>query len=311
MSIINILAPVFILVCFGVVLKKSNFMSDTFFEECAKFTYWVALPALLFYKISNAHFDLCATWKISTVMISSSIIIALIAWGLSSLFNLESSIKKTFIQTSFHCNTAFVGLPVIMYVFSDGGGNEILVDAASIALAPMIPLISILSIIVMCGGDGAEKKHKIFKLMKNIYKNPLVIACLAGLLVCAFNIKFPVAVNRGLGALVPVALPLALLSIGASLKFKSVKGDFSLALTAACFNVMILPLVGILICYLLKLTRGETLVALIFLACPTASSSYIYAKQLKGNASFASRVIVISTIISILPLLLILYFWHS
>ncbi len=311
MSIINILAPVFILVGLGVLLKHSRLLSDVFFEECAKFTYWIALPALLFYKISYARFDLNTTWKISFAMISSSIIIALAAWGLSGILKLESSIKKTFIQTSFHCNTAFVGLPVIIYVFSSGlFGSEMLVDAATVALAPMIPAISILSIIVMCGGDNNMKRNNVLELLKNIYKNPLVIACLAGLFIYAFNFKFPVAITRGLDALVPVALPLALLSIGASLKLKIAKGDFAVALTAACLNVVILPFAGLASCYILGLSRGETLVALIFLACPTASSSYIYAQQLKGNAVFASQVIVISTIISVLPLLSILYFWR-
>lgn len=309
MSIINILAPVFILVGLGVLLKSSKLLSETFFEECAKFTYWVALPALLFYKISYARFDLDTTWKISLAMISSSVIIALAAWGLSVLLGFEDNIKRTFIQTSFHCNTAFVGLPVIIYVFSSGVvGSEMLVDAATVALAPMIPAISILSIIVMCSGNNTMQKNKILELLKNIYKNPLVIACLAGLFVYAFNIKFPVAITRGLDALVPVALPLALLSIGASLRLKIAKGVFAAALTAACFNVIMLPLTGLGICRVLDLSRGETLVALIFLACPTASSSYIYAQQLKGNAVFAGQVIVISTIISILPLLFILYF---
>jgi hypothetical protein len=311
MSIINILAPVFMLVCLGVVLKNAGFMSEEFFKECAKFTYWIALPALLFYKISYAKFDLTATWKISAAMIGSSIIIALAAWALSYFFKLENSIRRTFIQTSFHCNTAFVGLPVIMYVFRGGIGNPEMVDIASVALAPLSPIISILSIIVLCGGSGEDEARRILKPLKNIFKNPLVIACFAGLAACILKIKFPPAIDRGLGALVPVALPLALLSIGASLKIKAaVKGDFSLALTAACFNVIILPLFGLGLCRLLDLTRGETLVVLIFLACPTASTSYVYAQQLRGDAVFAGRVIVISTILSILPLMVVLYFWQ-
>lgn len=310
MSVINILAPVFILVCLGVLLKSSGFMSEAFFEECAKFTYWIALPALLFYKISYAKFDFSATWKISAAMIISSIIIALIAWGIAYLLKLEKAIRKTFIQTSFHCNTAFVGLPVIMYVVSGGIGDSMLVDAASVALAPMIPVINIMSIIVMDNDGSTGLKTKLLGMLKNIFKNPLVLACAAGLTIYLLKLELPSALNRGLGALGPVALPLALLSIGASLKFKIARNDFSLALGAACFNVLALPLTGLLISRLLHLTQGEMMVALIFLACPTASSSYIYARMLKGNAEFAGRVIVISTVISALPLLIILFFWR-
>jgi predicted permease len=48
------------------------------------------------------------------------------------------------------------------------------------------------------------------------------------------------------------------------------------------------------------------LVGLIFLACPTASSAYIYARQLKGDPAFAGNVILISTLISAPALWLVL-----
>ena len=66
MFIINILMPVFILVFLGFILDKINLMDDAFFKSCARFTYWVALPVLLFSKISSAKFAFTASWKIST-----------------------------------------------------------------------------------------------------------------------------------------------------------------------------------------------------------------------------------------------------
>ena len=111
---------VFVLVILGYVVNKIDFMWADFFKNCAKFTYWVALPVLLFDKISCARFGFLESWKISATMIVSSFFIVLIAWILSSFIKLEHKLKKTFIQTSFHCNTAFVGLPVIIYTVSGG-----------------------------------------------------------------------------------------------------------------------------------------------------------------------------------------------
>ena len=308
MLIIGILAPVFVLVFLGYVLNTINFMDAGFFKNCARFTYWVALPVLLFSKISSAKFVFTASWKISTAMICSSILMVLVAWGVTSLLKLENRLKKTFIQTSFHSNTAFVGLPVIMYVASGGLATSEFIDAASMALAPMIPVINIMSTTIM--GDRKDNgRNTMYALFNNIYKNPLVIACAIGLVFNLLNIELPDAFSRSIKALGAAALPLALLSIGASLKFEFKKNNLSLVILSSCFNVIILPIAGILFCEILGLTTGETLVALIFLACPTASSSYIYAQHLKGDVPFASSVIVMSTLISTFSLLIVLYLW--
>ena len=59
-----------------------------------------------------------------------------------------------------------------MYVVSGGLGTSKLIDAASMALAPMIPIINIMSVSVMedRGGDG---RNRINLLFKNIYKKSL------------------------------------------------------------------------------------------------------------------------------------------
>lgn len=263
---------------------------------------------LLFDKISSAKFGFMESWKISAAMVASSFVIVLVAWIISSFMKLEKSLKKTFIQTSFHCNTAFVGLPVIMYTVSGGLGDSKLVDAASMALAPMIPIINITSILIM-GDRKSSNGNNVFELLKNIYKNPLVIACAVGLVFNILKIELPEALFRSMKAIGPVALPLALLSIGAALKLEISKKNLTVVIISSCLNVIALPLIGIVSCKVFGLTGSEVLVALIFLACPTASSSYIYAQHLKGDAFFASSVIVMSTFISILSLLTVLFFY--
>ena len=119
-----------------------------------------------------------------------------------------------------------------------------------------------------------------------------------GLAFNVLNIGLPDAFSKSINALGAIALPLALLSIGASLNLEFSKKNLLLVILSSCFNVIILPFTGILFCKIFNLTTGETLVVLLFLACPIASSSYIYAQHLKGDVSFAGSVIVISTLVS-------------
>lgn len=304
MYIINILAPVFIMVALGTVLTRTGFLEAAFFSGCTKLTYRIGLPSLLLYKIANAHFDISRSGKITLVMIAASIIVAAVSAAISSLLPVTSEKRKTFIHTSFHCNTAFVGLPVIIYAL---GSDSQLSNIASMAVAPMIPFINIMSTVILKGESLTRDRKTWSVMLKNIVTNPLVIACLIGIIISLSGFRIPQAVNRGLESLGKMALPLALLSIGAGLKVNHLREQFPVVLLASIFNVIVLPAAGYLFARYAGLGENEMLIALIFLACPTASSAFIYARELQGDPEFAGNVILTSTIISAVSLSLVLY----
>lgn len=307
MHVISALAPVFVLVLVGVLLLRLRFADDAFFHVTAKFAYWIGLPCLLFKNIAEARLSLTDAWRIFAVMSIASLAVALLGAGAARFLKLPFPRRKTFIHTSFHCNTAFVGLPVILYALGSHPQGQKLVEMASMAVAPMIPVFNIMSVIVMRDTGGAGRRDLMVAVSKKIATNPQVLSCLAGLAVSFAGLRLPVALSRSLGSLGGMALPLALLSIGAGLSMRNIRDGLGAALLAAAFNVAVLPLAGGLLCRMGGLSPEETLLTLIFLACPTASSAYIYARQLHGDPEFAGNVILLSTLLSAPALWLVLY----
>lgn len=307
MHVISALAPVFVLVLVGVLLLRLRFADDAFFHVTAKFAYWIGLPCLLFKNIAEARLSLTDAWRIFAVMSIASLAVALLGAGAARCLRLPLPRRKTFIHTSFHCNTAFVGLPVILYALGSHPQGQKLVEMASMAVAPMIPVFNIMSVIVMRDTGGAGRRDLMVAVSKKIATNPQVLSCLAGLAISFAGLRLPVALSRSLGSLGGMALPLALLSIGAGLSMRNIRDGLGAALLAAAFNVAVLPLAGGLLCRMGGLSPEETLLTLIFLACPTASSAYIYARQLHGDPEFAGNVILLSTLLSAPALWLVLY----
>ncbi|NQT60469.1 MAG: AEC family transporter [Bacteroidetes bacterium] len=129
-----------------------------------------------------------------------------------------------------------------------------------------------------------------------------MISCFVGLFLSFKKISIPISINRGLESLGKMALPLSLLSVGAGLSFRQIRNSLLLALTASFINAAVLPFAGYLIGRIWALSNHQILIALIFLACPTASSVYIYARELHGNHVFAGNVIVITIIMSVFSL---------
>ncbi|MEZ4770493.1 MAG: hypothetical protein R2844_18950 [Caldilineales bacterium] len=54
MIVVNILAPIFLLIGLGLLLRRQGFAPESFFRQLNRLIYWVALPALLFSKMASA-----------------------------------------------------------------------------------------------------------------------------------------------------------------------------------------------------------------------------------------------------------------
>jgi hypothetical protein len=85
-----------------------------------------------------------------------------------------------------------------------------------------------------------------------------------------------------------------------------VRGKLSWSLAAVVAKLFLLPLLGYAVAQMFGLSVQGTRIALILLACPTASVSYILVSQLGGDKPLASGAILISTLLAVLPLAVIL-----
>ena len=87
----------------------------------------------------------------------------------------------------------------------------------------------------------------------------------------------PVILERSLSILSGMSLPLALLVIGASLSPGLIRSYLKLALSAGFLKLFVLPALGIAIYKWWGLSNEEFLPALILLASPTATVTYVMA----------------------------------
>ena len=92
---------------------------------------------------------------------------------------------------------------------------------------------------------------------------------------------------------------MALLLIGATLSLEMLRRGFLLALSAACLmKLAVLPGIGYgLFCYL-GIAPGTYLPALILLASPTATLTYVMAEEMRGDPEFAVAAVSASTMLS-------------
>ena len=296
------LIPIFSLILIGYFFKKISFPSHDFWSQADKLTYYVLMPALLIFELSNAKIDL----KDSFGFIASTFLAIVLTIFILIISNrvktINSSSFTSVVQGGIRFNT-YLFLALTSSIFGKDG-----LVLSAILLAFTIPFLNILCISIFAVYMKDEKLN-FFYLIKSIITNPLIIACLIGGSINFFGISLPIALNNTLAILSKGALVLGLLSIGFALILKDIN-SFKYELFLSSFaKFIILPTFIFIFGNYFELKNEMISILILFAVLPTAPSAFILARQLGGNVSLMSSIITIQTLLSVIFIILFLKFF--
>lgn len=299
-EIIAIVLPVFLVIGLGYGIKWTFLINDEFIFALNRLAYYLALPSLLFYKIATADFS--ASFNIPLVL--GLALTVFLAFALSYTFAASRAyaekVRGTFSQCAFRGNLAYVGLAIVFNAYGESG-----LATAGVVLGFIVPTLNFFSIVALLIAHRESRLH-FTVFVRQVIFNPLIIASFLGIGWSFFGLPMPLVFDRALHIVTGMALPLALLSIGASFSLRKLRGELSIAFLASGFKLLIMPAIGALLLYLLGV-RGEDLAIGILLAgTPTATAAFILSQQMRGDAELAGTIIMLTTLLSILSYSLLL-----
>lgn len=300
-DLLTTLAPVFLIILLGASLYRLGLFPAEASRWSSRLTYVVALPALLFIDMAKAQIALVDSFDLVAVLLLASLVSVIAGYACGWVLGLPPGSTGALAHTGFRGNLAFIGLPVISY--SSSGSEATL---AVFALAAMIPFYNVGAVAMLLGDQNSVNRGHPRSALVRLSVNPLILACCAGFAVAWLGLQVPKALMRTLEPLAGMALPLALLSIGATLNFQLLQRAFAPSLLASLIKIGLTPAAGFSLGYLIGLSREEMFVALIMLACPTASASLILASEMESDTQLTANAIVLSTLLSTIPLALVI-----
>ncbi len=306
MQILNILAPVFLMIGLGAWLQRSRFVSPDFLKEANRVTYWLGLPALVFSQLASSVHELGGAQRVLGAMFAATGVLIVAGYLGAFLMRVPGRAIGTFVQASFRGNLAFVGLPII-YSFPDQplSSGVSLRTAAIVAVAPMMVFYNVAGVAVLLVSQHRFGWSMLKPLARQLLTNPPLLATVAGLTFAFAGWTLPPALDKTFTALGEMALPLGLLGVGGSVALVSAGVRWRLPLSCAAIKTVLAPLVGWLVGSAMGVSGFELKVLLILLASPTAIVSYTMALELKGDGELASGAIVASVLTSLVSLALI------
>ncbi|AQQ08277.1 auxin efflux carrier [Sedimentisphaera cyanobacteriorum] len=299
--ILNIISPIFIMIGLGAALKAWNFITDDLAEGLNKLVFWVGIPVFLFYKIAAAEksfADIINLYYVVMIGVAASVVTALVV---AFLLKLDKPSKGAFLQGAFRGNILFIGLPLAVFTFADQGSGKIaeIEELVLLSISLLTPSFNLIAIFLVVSTTAKIDIAFPAKVLKRMIKNPIIISVLCGLAYAQLFDSIPLPVERSCRIIGQMTLPLAILSIGANIVASRGASDFNIAFLASVIKVVIGPAAGFAAIYFLfDMQYEQQVIAMLFLACPTAVSSFVIAEQLGANKNLAAAIIVVSSILA-------------
>ncbi len=299
-AVVNVVLPVFALILLGFICRRTGRMGPTGASELNRFVVWLGLPALLFSVVANSTWT--QLWQPGFITAFS--VGCLGVFGFTLIYRLLQ--KQPLADASLdalgasYANTGYIGIPLCMLVL----GDEALQPAM---VASIIVVCVLFAIALACVETGLHAGQGVSRTLRKVsvalLRNPLVVAPMLGGVWAASGLVLPVPVATLLKLLGAAAAPCALVSLGLFLAQPQPGGKVSGVWPLVGLKLIVQPLVtGYLAFQVFELPKLWAYSALLLSALPTGTGPYMLAEFYGREASRVSRVVLLSTLGSLLTL---------
>ena len=288
MSIATILLPDFALILIGFALFRYTDWGPAFWTGLEKLIYFILFPALLFYSTSRAPLDFASTSKLIQVAMLAVLSGIALGWLAKPLFRVGPMVFESGVQTAFRFNS-YISLAVASRL----GGEE---GTALMALIMgfAVPTCNLAAVHALAHRSGG--------LLREIVRNPLLMATAGGLLFNASGLQLPEVGHLILVRLGNASIALGLIAVGAGLRLAGHSEARGIGSYFLAVKLLAVPAITYVAATWLGLPPLQMQIVVMFAALPTASSAYVLAVRMGGNGPLVAFLISASTVLSLFTL---------
>jgi len=289
------LLPVFLLIAMGFALKQFFMKHESQWAGLEQIVFYVLFPALLVQTLARA--DLAAVPVIGvggalliSVLIGCAITLALRPFIMNRLGASGPAFTSVF-QGAVRWQT-YVALAVVANLYGAVG-----LTLASVAMVAMIPVLNIIAVWVLAH-YASPQKLSWGAVLLTIAKNPFIWACAIGLVFNLLHMPLSGPVYDFMDALGRSSLAVGLLCVGAGLRLNGVVRAGAPAWLSVAIKLLLMPLIAITIGRMFGLSGTNLAVVACCAYVPTASSAYVMARQMGGDAPLLAEILTLQTILA-------------
>jgi malonate transporter len=292
--VIAALAPVFILIVLGAILKRSLMRLEAQWHGLERLTYYVLFPMLLIQTLVKADLSRVPVAGVGGALFLSALAMSLLCLALRPLFArlaIDGPAFTSIFQGATRWQT-YVALAVSGNLFGDTG-----LALASVAMVAIIPLVNVFSVAVLVRYASPEKQSA-GTIILTVVKNPLISACAIGLAINVLHLPLPKLWHEVADALGRSSLAIGLLVTGAGLHLEGLLRPSAAAAIGVVLKLILMPVLGIALALWFGLSGQNLVIVTACSAIPASSSAYVLARQMGGDAPLLAQIITLQTILA-------------
>jgi|LSQX01.2.fsa_nt_gb predicted permease len=293
-SLLTLQGQLFLLIVVGALAKRTGIIGDSGKRVLADLVLYITLP--------------CATIRSFVVDVDTNlfnslvhalligIVVALTAFLLSRLLfrSVENQKAKVLRYAILVSNAGFFGLPIASEVFGPMGYMF-----ASLFLTPLRVLMWSEGVAIFRNKQNSDRPT-----LRQVFLNPNIIAVYMGLILMITRSSLPTVVDNTLATIGGTTTTLSMLLIGSlfgEMKLADLSFEFDFFLHSA-IRLLLIPSLTYIVGKFIGADRVVCGVAVLLAGMPAGSSAVILATKYNGDAGYASRLVLMSTLLSLFTL---------
>ncbi|MFC6757105.1 MULTISPECIES: AEC family transporter [Haloarcula] len=291
MAVIEQLGFMLVFLAIGAAARSVSLLTASRTETLTAVAFYVALPALVF----ASTFDRPLGELVSPALLVGfwTVLAATVAAGWIVHRRRESDARRSVaIVQSYHGNMGFLGLPLVAATL---GGEAAAIASVVLGLGALTHVpVTVLTLIRINDSDASLSGE-----LRALATNPVLVSLSAGIAASVGGVGVPAPMVTGLDAVATLALPLALVCVGAKLDTELSLSTLRPTTGVVLLKVVWMPVLAWAVFSALGVGSTALSAAVIMLGVPTAVSTYVYTSELGGDAAFASMNVVVTTVASL------------
>lgn len=288
------LVPSFLMVGLGGAVRDR--LTPAAWQGLDKLNFEVLFPALLFFAASNRPIAVQDVVRIGPA-VWAVMGLALMLGYLARRFGPERFLDFAGAwQTTWRFNSAMAFVAVPTLHLADVG-------QMAVAIGMAVPVANLLAVSALSRGGDLTLRATVRKVVLN----PFLLASVAGVAVGLSRYKIPDPILAPAQMLAHAAIPIALLSIGATMDWRALTRLDMFNGYLCTVKLVLTPALAWLTCRVLEVEPGLAAVVILFAALPTASAAHVLASGFGADRRLVATLIAQSTLLSAATLPLWIY----
>ena len=293
---VSAVVPMFCLMAIGAFVKFQKWLTDEELNHMNRMVFRVFFCCMMFYSIYTTELATSFRPKLMLFGACGVLIIFFLLMLIIPRIEPDNKRRGVLVQAIFRSNFVLMGVPIVANIFGDEN-----IAVSTMMIAVIVPMYNILAVFAL--ETFRNGKFALLPILKDIFKNPMILGGIAGATLLILGVEVPKPVLKPIGQISAATTPVALIILGASFRLGATHEHRKQLLGAVFGRLILVPAVVLSTAtFVFGFTGIEFVTLIAIFAAPCAVVSFAMAQQMGGDSELAANCVVFTSGLSCLSM---------